>query len=103
MSTAQTNEPSVYDRVIGDLQDGLADLTKALNGLTLSIATYKGDMDKNVALLQSEHQYIRRDFDALRRDYSQQSSKMSDRLFDLFKIALPWIAVGLVSYFNLHR
>ena len=47
------------EQIILNLQEGLADLTKALSNLTITITLYRGEIDKSIALLQSDHAHMR--------------------------------------------
>ena len=55
--------PDVTDRIVAQLQDGLAELAKALNSLTMTITIYRGEIDKSVALLQVEHAHMQDKWD----------------------------------------
>ena len=50
--------------------------------------------------INSDIEYIKTELNNLHISIKEKENRASNRVFDLFKMVLPWIAVGLLTYFN---
>ena len=94
---------SIQDKIIEDVQSGLTDVTKAMHELTLTIISHKAELDISIATIKLESLHLKEQVLNIQQERKQDSNKISDRVFEIIKIVLPWIGIGLVSYFTLNN
>ena len=106
-------KPSV-DRAFDRVEQALHDLTKAVGELTTTIAVQAkslsdiegvlesdGGIAKQVAKLRFEVDHLIERINVLESSLHVKSEKTSERLFELFKLALPWICAVVIGWLTM--
>lgn len=91
------------EKIISDVQDGLRDLTKALHELTLTIASHRGEFNTAFAKLEMADRYLTEQIAGMKADRKESDKTTSNRAFEVAKIILPWVAIGLATYFGISK
>ena len=99
------------DRMLDNIELALRELTAAVGRLTTTITLQAqtidhlekvleadGGLPKQVLLLRSDVDRLDEDFQELRSTLSHDSEKLGNRMFDLVKMLLPWLAAAAVSW-----
>ena len=91
------------EKIVSDIQDALRDLTKVMHELTLTITSHRGDFNTAFAKLTMVDDYLKEQIVSIKLERKESEKTTSNRVFEIFKILLPWTVAGLAVYFGIAK